>query len=1129
MNICRGIICLVFLSSSSLVSGQYLDHTLLNQPTPKTPEASALLKFVDMPVSYYVGTADITIPLYTIQGSDLSLPLSLSFNTNGLRVEEIPSWVGYGWTLNATSVVARTIVDIPDEYAYGYLNDDWAGQYFYADGTPKIDSCSNPPSSGDLLSWQIDAANFYELTNRGGLTTPGENFIDTEPDVFSYSTPTGASGKFVFDRQGDIRLIPKKPVKIYMGGNGIDDKIFEIWDEGGIRSVFSKQERVNSYTICSNLSGSNRFEVSPVGSWYLSQMYSPRTDEVISFSYAPEITTYLSQSESKALTVSNSGADSHVNDIDATCTTTTSVYGQRLTSISYGNVQVVFTADAVERIDLDGGHRLKQVTVLVDGDTLKTLRLYHSFANGAYLRLDSIVEYGSGGTRLPAYKFSYEPVSFSRTSLDQDYWGYYNDADNTTLLPTYQEPSTQINFKGANRESDGTAMREGSLTRIDYPTGGFTEYEFEANTMRDFEKIPFTSSATASTSSTLEGSLRVDYDEFTLSEETFVEVLAVDSYLGPNGEISADCGIELVGIDNSYYKGILDSDEAFFLTLPAGTYRLKAYFHNQFSPVNLVHCTLKWTVTTQNVINKPVGGLRVKSIKQYNDASAQPVLQKFIDYNDNDSLTTGELLTGLHFWYDLTFSDGYACGLQNLACCDELSRIVHRVIKSTSIVSPAIIQASPIGYYKVTEYLGSGSQGKRVLNFSREVIQFAVLPYPQVMNIPLTYRRNILISEEAYDGGGQKIKEIKNFHRFAGNATPAHADKIYGFQLAKKVSDGCTRCDFIFSDYFHLSEPFALDSTIEISYSNGLMSYIAKKFEYDLVPVNTGDNFYLLRSTTTTDSKGKTWVIANKYAYDFKAGNSEFASLYTQNIFQPVMQVVKDTGNRVFDVRLVAYENNKPIKIYSFESSTPVADSLVSNVTDFDTLGPIFNLRATYQYTNEGDLTSIKANNNVERSYIWNSEWRTQPVAEIINASDSSVVYTSFEGESANTSATARTGKKSYTASYTVVLPGPGTYRLTYWHQAPGNEWELVSALVSSNTVIGGGGTLIDEVRLHPDNAQMTTYTHNPGVGITSVTDANNMTTYYEYDAFNHLKLIRDDKGNILQTYQYHYQTSDGQ
>lgn len=69
----------------------------------------------------------------------------------------------------------------------------------------------------------------------------------------------------------------------------------------------------------------------------------------------------------------------------------------------------------------------------------------------------------------------------------------------------------------------------------------------------------------------------------------------------------------------------------------------------------------------------------------------------------------------------------------------------------------------------------------------------------------------------------------------------------------------------------------------------------------------------------------------------------------------------------------------------------------------------------------------------------------------------------------------------------------------------------------------GGGTVWFDDVRLHPSSARMTTYTYDPLVGMTSETDENNVTTFYEYDAFNRLKCIKDQFGNIRKSYIYHY------
>ncbi len=70
-----------------------------------------------------------------------------------------------------------------------------------------------------------------------------------------------------------------------------------------------------------------------------------------------------------------------------------------------------------------------------------------------------------------------------------------------------------------------------------------------------------------------------------------------------------------------------------------------------------------------------------------------------------------------------------------------------------------------------------------------------------------------------------------------------------------------------------------------------------------------------------------------------------------------------------------------------------------------------------------------------------------------------------------------------------------------------------------------GGGTWFDDVRLYPADAQMTTYTHVPGLGVTSISDINSRPTYYDLDALGRLSIMRDQNRNILKQYEYHYRS----
>jgi YD repeat-containing protein len=53
----------------------------------------------------------------------------------------------------------------------------------------------------------------------------------------------------------------------------------------------------------------------------------------------------------------------------------------------------------------------------------------------------------------------------------------------------------------------------------------------------------------------------------------------------------------------------------------------------------------------------------------------------------------------------------------------------------------------------------------------------------------------------------------------------------------------------------------------------------------------------------------------------------------------------------------------------------------------------------------------------------------------------------------------------------------------------------------------------------------ITTYTYNPLIGISTVTDPKGDTQTYHYDEFNRLQFVKDSEDNILSENAYHYRT----
>jgi len=130
-----------------------------------TPNAAALGRYGDIPVSLHTGVPNIGVPITTVQEGPLSLDISLGYHAAGVKLAEPASWVGLGWSLNAGGVISRTIQGVKDEGTNGY----------YASTTP--------------VPWPMTGTQAAQY----GTT------FDGEPDIFSFNVG-GYAGKFFINK-----------------------------------------------------------------------------------------------------------------------------------------------------------------------------------------------------------------------------------------------------------------------------------------------------------------------------------------------------------------------------------------------------------------------------------------------------------------------------------------------------------------------------------------------------------------------------------------------------------------------------------------------------------------------------------------------------------------------------------------------------------------------------------------------------------------------------------------------------------------------------------------------------------------------------------------------------------------
>lgn len=152
-----------------------------------TPNAASLGKYGQVPVSYYNGLVNISIPIYTIKLRDIEIPITLQYYAGGNKPEEHPGWTGLGWNLQTGGSITRVIKGKKDETLerdlvlhYKTIYEGKQFGFFYKHNF--LNTTTN----------QIDKDYMENIL---------ENLVikhyDTEPDEFIFNF-SGISGSFFF-------------------------------------------------------------------------------------------------------------------------------------------------------------------------------------------------------------------------------------------------------------------------------------------------------------------------------------------------------------------------------------------------------------------------------------------------------------------------------------------------------------------------------------------------------------------------------------------------------------------------------------------------------------------------------------------------------------------------------------------------------------------------------------------------------------------------------------------------------------------------------------------------------------------------------------------------------------------
>ncbi|MDD2793608.1 MAG: hypothetical protein PHD73_10560 [Sediminibacterium sp.] len=1059
----------IFLCISGISqTGPYIPKVI-----PPSPDASSLGKYGEMPVGKYTGTASLSVPIYTISTGGIQIPISLSYNGSGIKVEEQASWVGLGWSLNAGGAIAISTVGLSDfRPGSGFLNHSY-----------------------DLTTFPA----LSEQDKKSMISLISNSSLDIDPDIYMYNV-NGNSGKFIIDKSTMKAVsIPMNDLQINLP-DATSGNEWEILDAKGNKYIFNAKETSVADDRVGHVHTFN-------STYYLTKIITNTKAEIF-FNY---------QSYSCLYYIRNSSSKDYVDPLNQNPTgsgclqpysenySLMEIQGKRIESIVWPGGKVVFKKNLTLREDILNDYNLQSVEIHNEQDSvLKKFNFEYDYFVGSEtgypsfltsqmpnkrLRLLSVTESDSSNNSLSPYSFEYNdgvPYYFSRA---QDLWGYYNGADaNLTLLP-----KASATLGDANRKTNEVFAKAGSIRKVTYPTDGYTEFFYEANDalipVSEFYKYdePLYSQTLESTNiavSLAAGQHLVDFTapasingndqlkkfNYTITYPTEINCPGTNRDCTGNLEILLTSSDNLHTIDlvaaGTFVNGVSSGE----IWLQAGkTYSLTKYgsgnANNTLCQVTGKNNPQTFTVNEIPSVNVKVGGLRIYSIVSTPTIGVNSVKKYFYHSNvqaaENEKLlqpSSGTLSSYPVFSYHvIETGTNYLCAKYSMSA----NSVAPMAVNGGSVSGYKFCQevsVSPIEQQKtMTEYLST-----------QDFSDSYSYSYPFVNEQSRDYLRGWVLNEKKYKMSGtsfELVAQDSNTYNYVETTYLSVVGVKNGcVDYYVNSSLGTKECqNTIFKNYRLATKWFYKNSTLQKLFQDSAL-YLSSRthFFYD------NDLNLQLTRTETTNSKGDSIRTILKYPHDFVSAPSSSLNLYDSMVNNHrIGEVIEEIKTNVTVNKEIQRVRNN---FRSFQGAQLIMPSSIQKSINN---GILENEILFDNYDSKGNLIQYTKRDGTVVSILWgyNSQY---PVAEIINSTYATV--------------------SSY-ISQTVL-------------DNPTDDVTLRNHLNGLRSIPG---------------AIVTTYTYRPIVGKSSETDPRGRNTYYEYDRLGRLQYIRDHDHNIIKSYEYQY------
>lgn len=451
----------------------------LREIIPPNPDAAQYQKYLGYPISPATGTANISIPLYTLQASGLAIPFSLSYHSSGIKVYDYPGKIGYGWSLFPGFSITRTIMGKPDDLA---KTSEIRSESLYSGGSSVgIDQyLCNMADNSDFPISIPDASLGYRM--------------DGQYDIFTVHLPNFNATFILKWANGVLTGVPIpaapiaiKPIKVGSGTGPLYFSYFEVTDDKGYKYIFGKDYKDYSSNVWSSTS-----------EWMLEKIIPPNGLDVVTFTYSNAWLPFNGALTNQYFEVDdafNNAASGSYSKEDVFGTPTGGSNYSDLTYNTWSLLAIDFPAGRVD-FNYESSDLSKISSIKVynkSNENVKSIE-FQSLTNSDYSTTNptGLTNTLLGSVRISGegqYSFEYDMQPFTYKH-GQDFSGFYNGKNNSNLIPTVTLTinasmpgqgggSYAQTFNGADRQPDSVKMQSHILKKIIYPTGGYSRFIYE--------------------------------------------------------------------------------------------------------------------------------------------------------------------------------------------------------------------------------------------------------------------------------------------------------------------------------------------------------------------------------------------------------------------------------------------------------------------------------------------------------------------------------------------------------------------------------------------------------------------------------------------------------------------------